>query len=193
MTTRSPRATRQRSRAPLAVVAIAAILMLAACGGDSAAGGAKLSEYDGKGFIVSYPASWKPYPHGKIMPGAVFEVVDPAEVGNSPKASIHADLTQDPGTLLDTVNGFVANLKISNSKLLKRKKVDVDGGEEGYIVRQKYSLSNETFKIRQVDLLTLTSAGKTLDVRLICRADMCNRYDETFDAVLDSVRITSSQ
>ena len=194
MTTRSPRIGTPRSIAWVAAVAIVSALTLTSCGaGGTSADGVQLAQYDGKGFTVSYPASWKPYPHGKVVTDAKFEVVKLSKADNSPYASMHIRVHDDAGVLTDTVSTFAANIKISNNKLLERKEVEVKGTDEGYIIRQAYPLEHETFRIRQVDLLTLTEAGKTLDVRLVCRANLCKRYEETFDAVLDSVRITDSQ
>lgn len=177
----------------LAAAVILTALMLASCGlfrDNPTDGQVELDQYDGKEFVVSYPSEWKRDEDGKIMPSVIFEVADLPRDAKTPNASMHVDVTQDPGTLKDTVNAFIATSKRERKfKLIKQKEINVEGDAEGYIIRKGYTLQ-DGMRLRQTDLLTLTKSGKTLDIRLICRKNQCGRYQGTFQAILDSTRIT---
>lgn len=188
---------RRRSRLWLrtVVVVIAAGLVLGGCGSGDHDGqvgsGVKLSQYEGDAFVVSYPSGWEPHPAGKMVQHAEFEVVDLPQGEETPNASMHVGVDPGGGTLKGAVTIFLADSRIAEDfKLLVKKKVQVRGGGEGYVIRKSYRVEQGGLRLRQVDLLTLTASGKTLDVRLVCQADLYQRYKDTFRAIIDSVRIT---
>jgi hypothetical protein len=149
---------------PQVIRLIALALLVAACGGESAAGPAAVpggfKQLDGPGYTFAYPASWKPLE----VPGTRGAQGPKGTGGLAPQAAVGRGPATAPLNL--TVDGLKADNRIRRAayKVVRDAPYHLAGAKGAHLVEATYR--DGTTPVRTIDVLAQTKDGVAFDLFL---------------------------